>query len=206
MTLVDRHTRCILGWAVAPSRTEAILPARVDAAPQARFYYRDWLEVYRQLLYTPGIYTRCPMKAKPTALRGIMLNYAMIWLVWDASGAVSPAVFTRFVGRFAYLSIGGIRDHCIAKPIRPTRLISFSSYQHLFRPSRHDENAHRPTILDIFNTLVSYTTFAPLFNTGLHSIARLLQWWCHRAIKIVEVVFKVQRGQAFRKAKPQTGA
>ena len=45
VTLVDRHTSCIVGWAVAASRPEALLQALLDAAPQARFYYSDLLAV-----------------------------------------------------------------------------------------------------------------------------------------------------------------
>lgn len=70
MTLVDRHTSCIVGWAVAPSRTEAILQALLDAAPQARFYYSDLLAVYRRLLYTPGIHTPMPNKSETYRVEG----------------------------------------------------------------------------------------------------------------------------------------
>ncbi len=70
MTLVDRRTSCIVGWAVAPSRTEAILQALLDAAPQARFYYSDLLAVYRTLLYTPGIHTPMPDKSEPDRVEG----------------------------------------------------------------------------------------------------------------------------------------
>jgi IS1 family transposase len=70
MTLVDRHTSCIVGWAAAPSRTEATLQALVDAAPQARFYYSDLLAVYRSLLYTPGIHTPMPNKSETFRVEG----------------------------------------------------------------------------------------------------------------------------------------
>ncbi len=70
MTLVDRRTSCIVAWAVAPSRTEAILQALLDAAPQARFYYSDLLAVYRSLLYTPGIHTPMPDKSETYRVEG----------------------------------------------------------------------------------------------------------------------------------------
>ncbi len=70
MTLVDRHTSCIVGWAVALSRTQAILQALVDAAPQARFYYSDLLAVYQSLLYTPGIHTPMPDKTETYRVEG----------------------------------------------------------------------------------------------------------------------------------------
>ena len=46
MTLVDRHTSCILAWTVERKRTEHVLQALVDAAPQARFYYSDLFALY----------------------------------------------------------------------------------------------------------------------------------------------------------------
>lgn len=70
MTLVDRHTSCIVGWAVSPSRSEALLQALVDAAPQAQFYYSDLLAVYRTLLYTPGIHTPMPDKSETYRVEG----------------------------------------------------------------------------------------------------------------------------------------
>ena len=70
MTLVDRHTSCILGWAVERSRSEALLQALVDAAPQAHFYYSDLLATYRSLLYTPGIHTPMPDKSQTYRVEG----------------------------------------------------------------------------------------------------------------------------------------
>src|SRR5688500_2297184 len=70
MTLVDRQTSCIVGWAVAASCTEALLQALLDAAPQARFYYSDLLAVYRTILYTPGIHTPMPDKSETYRVEG----------------------------------------------------------------------------------------------------------------------------------------
>jgi hypothetical protein len=52
ITLVDRHTSCIVGWRVEPERDAVLLQALVDAAPQERFYYSDLFAAYRALLYT----------------------------------------------------------------------------------------------------------------------------------------------------------
>ena len=41
MTMVDRATSCIVGWCVGYERTEAVMQALVDAAPQAVLYYSD---------------------------------------------------------------------------------------------------------------------------------------------------------------------
>jgi hypothetical protein len=47
MTLLDRRTSCIVGWAVAAERREAGLQRMVDAAPQAAFYFSDLFALYR---------------------------------------------------------------------------------------------------------------------------------------------------------------
>jgi IS1 family transposase len=70
MTLVDRTTSCILAWAVAYERTEAVLQALLDRAPQARFYYSDLFATYRQLVYTPGLYTPMPDKSETFRVEG----------------------------------------------------------------------------------------------------------------------------------------
>jgi hypothetical protein len=50
MTLVDRHTSCILAWQVGFERTEVLLQALVDEAPQARFYSSDLFATCRTLV------------------------------------------------------------------------------------------------------------------------------------------------------------
>jgi IS1 family transposase len=70
MTLVDRHTSCILAWRVAFERTETLLQAMVDEAPQAAFYYSDLFATYRQLVYTPGRYTPMPDKSQTYRVEG----------------------------------------------------------------------------------------------------------------------------------------
>ena len=54
MTMVDRATSCIVGWCVGYERTEAVMQALVDAAPQAVLYYSDDFSTYSALIYKPG--------------------------------------------------------------------------------------------------------------------------------------------------------
>ena len=70
MTLVDRRTSCIVAWAVDFERTEATLQSLVDHAPQARFYYSDLFALYRNLIYSPGLYTPMPDKSETFRVEG----------------------------------------------------------------------------------------------------------------------------------------
>lgn len=70
MTLVDRHTSCILAWRVDRERSEGLLQAMVDEAPQAKFYYSDLFAAYRSLVYTPGLYTPMPDKSETFRVEG----------------------------------------------------------------------------------------------------------------------------------------
>lgn len=70
MTLVDRRTSCILGWAVDFERSESILQQMVDAASPAAFYFSDLFATYRRLIYTPGRYTPMPDKSETYRVEG----------------------------------------------------------------------------------------------------------------------------------------
>lgn len=70
MTLVDRHTSCILAWRVAWERSETLFQAMVDQAPQAQFYYSDLFATYRTLIYAPGRYTPMPDKSETYRVEG----------------------------------------------------------------------------------------------------------------------------------------
>lgn len=70
MTLVDRHTSCIVGWRVVWERSQAMLQQVVDEAPPARLYYSDLFAPYRCLLYTPGIHTPMPDKSETYRVEG----------------------------------------------------------------------------------------------------------------------------------------
>lgn len=71
MTLVDRRTSCIVGWAVASERNPECLQSLVDEAPQAAFYFSDLFATYRSLLYTPGIHTPMPDKSETYRVEGM---------------------------------------------------------------------------------------------------------------------------------------
>jgi insertion element IS1 protein InsB len=71
MTIVDRRTSCIVGWAVAAERTETRLQRLVDAAPQAAFYFSDLFPLYRCLVYKPGIHTPMPDKSETYRVEGV---------------------------------------------------------------------------------------------------------------------------------------
>jgi|SRR5215212_783010 len=70
MTLVDRRTSCILGWAVDYERSQDTLQALVDGARQAAFYFSDLFAPYRTLVYTPGLYTPMPDKSETYRVEG----------------------------------------------------------------------------------------------------------------------------------------
>jgi len=70
MTVVDRTTSCIMGWAVNEERTEDIMQKMVDDAPQAAFYFSDLLPIYRQVVYFPGRYTPMPDKSETFRVEG----------------------------------------------------------------------------------------------------------------------------------------
>jgi insertion element IS1 protein InsB len=71
MTMVDRTTSCILGWAVEVDRTETRLQQIVDDAPQAAFYFSDLFATYRNLIYKPGRYTGMPDKSQTYRVEGV---------------------------------------------------------------------------------------------------------------------------------------
>ncbi|MBI1256809.1 MAG: hypothetical protein GC204_05015 [Chloroflexi bacterium] len=64
MTLMDRHTSCILAWLVDWEQSEALLQAMVDDVPQAKFYFSDLFATYRKQVYSPGRYTPMPDKSE----------------------------------------------------------------------------------------------------------------------------------------------
>ena len=70
MTLVDRRTSCLVGWRLVAERTLDDLQALLDRAPQARFYYGDLFALYRQAIYTPGLYTAMPDKSETFRVEG----------------------------------------------------------------------------------------------------------------------------------------
>ena len=71
MTLVDRRTSCILGYAVDGERDAETLQRLVDHAPQAAFYFSDLYATYRSLVYAPGRYTPMPDKSETYRVEGM---------------------------------------------------------------------------------------------------------------------------------------
>jgi len=70
MTLVERATSCIVGWAVSAVCDEAHWQAVLDAAPQATVYYSDASPTYLALLYQPGIHIALPDKRQTYRVEG----------------------------------------------------------------------------------------------------------------------------------------
>lgn len=69
--MVDRTTSCILSWAVVSQRSEAVVQALVDQAPQAAYYFSDLFAAYRSVIYTPGRYTPMPDKSETYRVEGV---------------------------------------------------------------------------------------------------------------------------------------
>jgi IS1 family transposase len=70
MTLVDRASSCIVGWAVSASCDEVHWQAVLDAAPQAVLDYSDGSPTYLALLYHPGIHLAFPDKSQTYRVEG----------------------------------------------------------------------------------------------------------------------------------------
>jgi transposase InsO family protein len=49
LTLLDRKTRCLLGWAVVWERTQEAIQQMIDEAPKAKWYYSDGFDAYSHL-------------------------------------------------------------------------------------------------------------------------------------------------------------
>jgi len=56
VTIVDRLTRCYLGFKVVWQRTQEAIQEMVDEAPQAKRYYSDAFDAYDRLWYHWGVY------------------------------------------------------------------------------------------------------------------------------------------------------
>ena len=70
MTVVDRKTRCILGWAVVWIRTQEAIQQVVDQAPKAKWYYSDGFDAYQWLCYHFGRYEVSKGKADTYSVEG----------------------------------------------------------------------------------------------------------------------------------------
>lgn len=54
--VVDRATRCILGWEVLWDRSREAIQTIVDRTPKARWFFSDAVDIYHQLWYHFGRY------------------------------------------------------------------------------------------------------------------------------------------------------
>jgi IS1 family transposase len=54
--MVDRLTRCIVGWRIAYERSSSEIQHMVDDAPKAKLYYSDGWDAYASLWYHTGYY------------------------------------------------------------------------------------------------------------------------------------------------------
>lgn len=70
MTIVDRATRCIMGWAVDFCADEEVVQGALDPVPPARWYYSDLAPVYDGLLYYPGIHQALSDKSETYSVEG----------------------------------------------------------------------------------------------------------------------------------------
>lgn len=71
MTLVERRTSCIVGWAVCTERDPHTLQTLLDASPPAVWYYSDLFAPYKALVYTPGSHTPMPDKSETYRVEGV---------------------------------------------------------------------------------------------------------------------------------------
>ena len=70
ITLVDRETRCFLGWQVAWERSQGLVQAIVDHAPKAKWYFSDAFDVYASLWYHWGRYAVSEGKSDTYSVEG----------------------------------------------------------------------------------------------------------------------------------------
>lgn len=136
MTLVDRYSSCILAWRIDTERSEALLQAMVDEAPQAKFYYSDLFATYRNLVYAPGRYTPMPDKSETYRVEGANAELPH----YLARLARRSRCFSRCIQALAVpsnvLFTCGIAANSIVSAIPTTRLTSSSLFAHDFRHSR----------------------------------------------------------------------
>ncbi len=71
MTLVERDTSAVVGWRVGYHRTEAVMQAMLDEAPQAVWYYSDGLSTHSALFYAPGIHAALRDKSQTYRVEGV---------------------------------------------------------------------------------------------------------------------------------------
>jgi IS1 family transposase len=68
MTLVERQTRCILGWRVVTERTDTVTQALIDETPDALQYCTDGFSLYAGRDYHRGYHLVAPGKSETYAV------------------------------------------------------------------------------------------------------------------------------------------
>ncbi len=66
--MVERVTRCIVGWRVLDERSYDTMQPMLDAAPDAQRYFSDALDTYQTLVYYPGQHRVAPGKSETYAV------------------------------------------------------------------------------------------------------------------------------------------
>ena len=75
MTIVKRHSSRVVAWRLVHARTPEVVQTLIDQAPQARCYYSDLFAVYRQAVYSPGLYTPMPDKSQTFRVEGVNAEF-----------------------------------------------------------------------------------------------------------------------------------
>lgn len=109
ITLVDRETRCFLGWKVAWERSKELIQAIIDHAPKATWYDSDAFDVYASLWYYWGRYAVSEGKTDTYSVEGnnAELRHYLARLA-RSSRCFSRGPYMPFTARFVGLSITSI--------------------------------------------------------------------------------------------------
>ena len=71
MTLVERASSCVLGWAVGTERSWAVLQDLVSGSLPAQQYYSDGFAGYAEVDYTPGRHNVAVGKSETYRVEGV---------------------------------------------------------------------------------------------------------------------------------------
>jgi IS1 family transposase len=145
--LVDRQTRCYLGWKVVEERTQQDIQSIVDDAPKAKWYFSDAFEEYAQLWYHFGRYEVSEGKADTYSVEAdnAELRHYLARL------ARKSRCFSRcphaLECALRYLSIASIVVNCINSASLITLPMSEFSFHHIFSHSRDKKGIYECKIL-----------------------------------------------------------
>lgn len=71
MTLVERATSCVIGWAVGRECGQEAWQAILDGVLSATLYYSDACPTDLALVYAPGIHVVLPNKSQTYRVEGV---------------------------------------------------------------------------------------------------------------------------------------